>query len=83
MPLFQRRGIGQSLVQSGLRLLRERGARGCVVLGSPDYYRRFGFVAIPDLTFTGPPPEYFMSLRFAGPQPYGEVAYHEAFNART
>ncbi len=81
-PLYQRRGIGQALVQSGLALLRERGAHGCVVLGSPEYYRRFGFAATPDLTFTGPPPESFMALRFTGSPPHGEVTYHEAFNAR-
>lgn len=82
MPLFQRRGIGQALVQSGLEILRARGARGCVVLGAPDYYRRFGFVATSDLTFPGAPPEYFMSLRFAGSQPRGEVVYRDAFYAR-
>ena len=82
LPSFQRRGVGQALVQRGLALLRERGARGCVVLGSPEYYRRFGFAAISALTLAGPPPEFFMSLLFFGSQPHGEVTYHAAFDAR-
>ena len=42
-PENQRSGIGSALIRSGLRRLRERGIAGCVVLGDPAYYRRFGF----------------------------------------
>jgi len=80
-PLFQRRGIGQALVRTGLKRLRERGARGCVVLGSPEYYRRFGFAATSHMILPGAPPMCFMSLPFTGLDPRGEVTYHEAFNA--
>jgi putative acetyltransferase len=81
-PRFQGHGTGLALVHSGLTLLRERGAHGCVVLGPPKYYERFGFVANPALTLSGPPPELFMSLHFTGPHPQGEVTYHEAFTKR-
>lgn len=42
-PELQGRGIGSLLMQAALRLLRERGATGCVLLGDPAYYSRFGF----------------------------------------
>ena len=38
MPEQQRRGVGSQLMREALRLLRERGASGCVVLGEPEYY---------------------------------------------
>lgn len=44
LPSFQKQGIGRSLIESGLSLLRERGAACCVLLGEPTFYRRFGFV---------------------------------------
>ena len=31
---------------AALALLRDRGSKGCVVLGDPGYYGRFGFVAV-------------------------------------
>ena len=80
-PDRQRQGIGTALIDSGLDRLRKAGARGCVVLGNPGYYRRFGFVSDPALRLEGVPPEYFMRLILAGPTPSGLVAYHGAFSA--
>ena len=82
LPQHQRRGIGSRLVRAALRLLRSRGACGCVVLGEPHYYRRFGFQADPGLILPGVPPEYFLALSFDSSQPRGTVTYHEAFNAQ-
>jgi putative acetyltransferase len=59
--------------------LRAFGANGCVVLGDPRYYGRFGFQQVSGLVYPGPPPEDFMALWFAGEPPRGEVAYHAAF----
>lgn len=42
---WRRQGIGQQLVYEGLDTLNEFGYRGVVVLGSPVYYGRFGFIA--------------------------------------
>lgn len=75
----RRQGIGQRLIDAGLGNLRERGAGGCVVLGDPAYYRRFGFLADPALVLTGVPPEYFQALVLGGNRPKGEVRYHPAF----
>jgi putative acetyltransferase len=81
-PDRQRAGIGSALIRDGLSRLRRRGAKGCVVLGDPGYYRRFGFAVDPGLRFDGAPAEYFMRLALAeGPLPAGTVAFHAAFDA--
>jgi putative acetyltransferase len=81
LPQHQRRGVGSQLLREALRLLRGGGASGCVVLGEPQYYGRFGFQADPELVLPGVPPEYFQAIRFDSSQPRGTVTYHEAFNA--
>lgn len=82
LPLHQRRGIGSQLMREALRILRERGASGCVVLGEPEYYGRFGFHATPNLVLPGVPPQYFQAISFDSSNAKGIVTYHEAFNAR-
>jgi putative acetyltransferase len=79
-PDRQRRGIGQALIHEGIHRLGQAGARGCVVLGEPSYYRRFGFENDPGLRLEGVPAEYFMRLSMAGASPTGLVRYHEGFN---
>ena len=79
LPPYQRRGVGARLMREALRILRENGAAGCVVLGDPAYYGRFGFLADPALVLPGVPPEYFQALRFGSFGPRGVVSYHAAF----
>lgn len=79
-PEKQRGGIGSALIKEGLKRLRTQGAKGCVLLGDPSYYSRFGFVSSPELTYPGPPMEYFQHLMFDSPIPAGVVSYHTAFN---
>lgn len=78
---FQRNGIGQALVRNGLAALSELGARGCVLVGEPEYYGRFGFRNRAELVFAGLPQEYFLALPFGEELPVGEVTCHEAFYA--
>lgn len=78
-PNRQREGIGSALIEDGLSQLVGRGAAGCVVLGDPGFYGRFGFKADRRLILSGPPPEYFLALPFAGTIPRGIVRYHPAF----
>lgn len=78
-PGRQRQGIGDALIREGLRRLTERGAAGCVVLGEPAYYGRFGFTHDPALSYADVPPPFFQRLVFAGPSPTGQVRYHSAF----
>lgn len=78
-PERQGAGIGGALIREGLTRLREMGAAGCVVLGDPGYYPRFGFQADPALRYAGAPAEYFMALNFTGAEASGEVTYHPGF----
>lgn len=43
VPERQAQGVGTLLVTRALEELRSLGAAGCVVLGEPSYYARFGF----------------------------------------
>ncbi|UTW12694.1 GNAT family N-acetyltransferase [Marinobacterium rhizophilum] len=82
LPEFQGRGAGSRLVRSALARLQETGAAGCVVLGDPGYYGRFGFKVVDGLVYPGVPAEYFQALSFNGKYPQGQVTYHEAFSVR-
>ncbi len=42
-PDIQSRRIGSKLIHQGLRLCSQRSYDYCVVLGSPEFYGRFGF----------------------------------------
>jgi putative acetyltransferase len=74
-------GIGAALIEAGLKRLEDRRARGCVVLGDPLYYRRFGFVSDSRLRYANVPAEYFQRLVIDGEAPQGMVNYHPAFSA--
>lgn len=79
-PDHQGLGIGSELIRAGLERLRLRGAAGCVVLGNPAYYRRFGFERNDGLRYEGAPPEHFMCLKLnADVSPTGLVAYAASF----
>ena len=79
IPLRQRAGIGSALIEEGLERLRQMDAGGCVVLGDPAYYRRFGFAHDRALAYPGPPPEYFQRMILSGEAPRGTVTYAPAF----
>jgi len=78
-PDRQRQGIGVRLIETGIDRIKSLRAAGCVVLGDPGYYSRFGFKADPALSFPGVPPEYFQSLNFGNEALEGVVVYHQAF----
>jgi putative acetyltransferase len=80
-PDRQLRGIGHALIRKGLGHLRGMGAQGCVVLGDPAYYGRFGFVSDAELRYGKAPPEYFQRLAFSEVEPKREVSFHGGFNA--
>jgi putative acetyltransferase len=66
LPNHQRRGIGTTLIEHGLAMLREKGCPFVIVLGHADYYRRFGFVPASRYNlrcqWEGIPDEAFMIL---------------------
>ena len=78
-PEQQRTGVGRQLIETGLQRLRSLDAAGCVLLGDPAYYKRFGFSSSGDLTFGEVPVEYVQALAFGQEQAKGEVKYASAF----
>lgn len=78
-PSRQGEGIGGRLIREGLDRLKALDAAGCVLLGDPAYYGRFGFAPDPRLRLDGVPPEYFMRMAFSPVYGEGTVSYHPAF----
>jgi putative acetyltransferase len=81
LPGQQKKGIGTKLVNEGLNLLKDLGAEGCVLVGDPKYYQRFGFRSPDRLKHEGVPQENFLALPFCDRIPAGIVQFHQAFSA--
>ena len=81
LPEYQKQGLGKTLVHEGLSLLKALGAKGCVLAGDPDYYERFGFRSLPELSYDGVPQENFLALAFGKNKAQGIVVFHESFSA--
>jgi putative acetyltransferase len=81
LPEYQRQGIGKAMIREGLAQLRGLHARGCCLVGHPEYYKKFGFDNVPTLVHEGVPPEVFLAMSFDGNIPRGVVTFHEGFKA--
>jgi putative acetyltransferase len=81
-PDRQGLGIGSQLVERVLVELGKLAAAGCVLVGNPNYYSRFGFKPESALVLPGVPPEYFQAISFGAEIPTGIITHHEAFNAQ-
>ena len=79
LPSEQGEGIGSKLMNAAIAELKSRAASGCVLLGDPQYYQRFGFKPLAGLTLADVPAEYFMGLAFSNEVPSGAVSYHPSF----
>ena len=82
-PNTQGMGIGSKLMHAALAELKSINANGCVLLGDPGYYLRFGFKPLIGLVLPDVPVEYFQAVPLNGSQPVGEVTYHAAFSAKS
>lgn len=80
-PDWQGRGIGRALMERGIAELRRVGASGCVLVGEPAFYERFGFAHDPGLVLEGVPPEFFLALTLGASPARGDVRFHPAFEA--
>lgn len=81
LPMYQREGIGKALIQEGLSRLKDLGAKGCYLVGHPQYYRKFGFENVAGLVCEGVPEEVSFALSFDGRFPRGIVRFHDGFKA--
>nr|WP_222857169.1 N-acetyltransferase [Rhizobium herbae] len=79
LPSRQGKGIGGALIRRGLEILRERRAAGCVVVGNPELYRKFGFRNDPQITFADCAPQYFLAQPLSSTPASGIVTYNAAF----
>jgi len=79
LPTSQGKGIGSALMRAAIARLRQLGAAGCVLLGEPAYYQRFGFRCFSQLQLPGVPPEYFMALPLGGDVTAAVVSYDASF----
>jgi len=83
LPAHRERGIGSTLVAGALALAEERNEPFVVVLGSPRFFARFGFLPAADFGVTGPydvPDDlYQLFPRPATEIPTGRVVYPPAF----
>jgi putative acetyltransferase len=86
-PGMQRSGIGSRLVRHGLAAATALQHRLVIVLGHPEFYRRFGFDRASRYGVRAPfdvPDEVFMALWLPGSVPRnldGVVRYADPFNA--
>lgn len=78
-PDLQRRGIGVALITEGLSIVRSQGATGCVLIGDPGYYRRFGFRSDGRLTYRDVPAPFVQALPFQNAKAVGTLAFGPAF----
>ena len=80
-PDLHRQGIGSALIVAGIERLKALGAETCTVLGHADYYPRFGFESVAELSDKYPQRNpNFMRLALKGEAPTGKVTYHPAFD---
>lgn len=79
-PDLHKQGIGSALIIEGIERLKQMGAETCLVLGHAEYYPRFGFESVPELSDRYPEQNpFFMRLVLKGEAPVGKVSYHPAF----
>lgn len=79
-PAVQRQGVGQDLIEHGLQILRERDAKGCILVGNPAYYSRFGFTLGPQHAPEGGHREFYQLLVLTGEVPDGVIGFHPLFD---
>lgn len=79
---MQRQGSGQGLVREGLVRLKELGAQGCILVGDPTFYKRFGFESMPGLSMEGVPHENVLALSFTERRAKRNIIHQHAFSVK-
>lgn len=80
-PRLQRQGVGAALIREGLARIAADGAHGCVLVGDPAYYGRFGFASDGALRHGDVDPRFLQRLVFRPPAPRGELRFAPGFGA--
>lgn len=81
LPEVQSQGIGSQLILAGLQICQDLAYDYCVVLGSPEYYQRFGFEQASEhgLENEYGVDEEFMVIRFSDRSVTGLIKYAPEF----
>ena len=80
VPAWQRSGVGTALMNAVLQRLDNLGSAGCVLVGDPAFYTRFGFAGDPEIVVEGVPVAYTLVRRFRSSNDRGIVKFHRAFD---
>ena len=75
----QKSGVGRALIHAGFEWLHTQNARGCVLIGDPNYYSRFGFISDGNLTYQDLPTEYIQWIGWNGNTAAGTLRYSPGF----
>ena len=78
-PSRQKQGVGSQLINEGLKKIKQQGALGCVLIGNPAYYERFGFQSDGNLEYHDTPLAYVQWLSFGKEKASGVLKYAPAF----
>lgn len=78
-PAFQKTGIGTKIINAGLSILRSQGASGCILVGDPNYYGRFGFRSDGKLHYAGHEDRHVQWLSLGEASAEGHVKFSVAF----
>lgn len=81
LPIYQGQGVGSALMREGLQRIADLGGEGCVLVGDPRYYCRFGFVVAPAHCPDHEPAQYFQVKQIGGKNPVGKFSFHPAFTS--
>lgn len=69
VPEFQRKGVGSKIMTESLQKAKQLGYESVIVLGSNEYYPKFGFTEAAHFDIKAPfevPSEFFMALELVG-----------------
>lgn len=78
-PALKHQGIGGQLIRAGIAWLRDQDAAGCILIGNPVYYSRFGFRVFSELASAGMPAQYYQILPLRVAEPDMAVRFHPLF----
>ena len=86
LPERKNQGVGSALIHATIAAANALGEQSIVLLGSTEYYLRFGFAPADSLGITSPDPSWgshFMALALDSfvPGAHGHFAYSEPFTA--
>lgn len=79
-PDLKHQGIGSALIRAAIDWMKAQGASGCILLGNPAYYGRFGFAVSPAQSPENLPGQYFQVLTLECAAPSGRFGFHPLFD---